>query len=60
VTNFGDQQFDSGLAFDGVTVSGVPVTGSVPEASTWAMMILGFFGIGTTTFRSRKTAAFRA
>jgi hypothetical protein len=27
------------------------VTASVPEASTWAMMILGFFGVGFMTYR---------
>jgi hypothetical protein len=29
----------------------------VPEASTWAMMILGFFGIGFVTYRRRSTGA---
>lgn len=31
--------------------------GSVPEPSTWAMMILGFAGIGAMTYRRRKVAA---
>jgi len=32
----------------------------VPEASTWGMMILGFFGIGFMAYRRRdQTAAFR-
>ena len=30
---------------------------AVPEPSTWAMMILGFAGIGYVTYRRRKTAA---
>jgi hypothetical protein len=30
------------------------VTAAVPEPSTWAMMILGFFGIGFMTYRQRK------
>jgi hypothetical protein len=30
-----------------------PVT-SVPEASTWAMMILGFLGVGTVAMRKRR------
>jgi hypothetical protein len=30
---------------------------SVPEPSTWAMMILGFAGLGFTTYRRRKSAA---
>jgi len=30
------------------------VTPAVPEPSTWAMMILGFFGIGVMTYRRRR------
>lgn len=29
---------------------------AVPEPSTWAMMILGFVGVGIMTYRRRKTA----
>jgi hypothetical protein len=36
------------------------MTAAVPEPSTWAMMILGFFGIGAMTYRRRKTAALAA
>ena len=32
------------------------VTSAVPESSTWAMMILGFVGISTMTYRRRKSA----
>jgi choice-of-anchor A domain-containing protein len=32
------------------------VPGAVPEPSTWAMMALGFVGLGFLGFRSRKTA----
>jgi hypothetical protein len=46
VTNFLDTIYDSGLAFDGVTVAGVPLNApAAPEPSTWAMMLLGFLGI---------------
>jgi len=31
----------------------VPVTSAVPEASTWAMMILGFLGVGLVTYRRK-------
>jgi hypothetical protein len=31
---------------------------AVPEPSTWAMMILGFFGVGFMAYR-RKSSAFR-
>jgi hypothetical protein len=34
--------------------------GAVPEPSTWAMMVLGFAGIGAMTYRRRKTAALAA
>jgi hypothetical protein len=33
---------------------------AVPEPSTWAMMILGFAGVGFMTYRRRKSAALAA
>jgi hypothetical protein len=30
------------------------MTAAVPEPSTWAMMILGFAGVGFMTYRRRK------
>jgi hypothetical protein len=33
--------------------------GSVPEPSSWAMMLLGFGGIGMVVRRRRKDALFR-
>jgi hypothetical protein len=30
---------------------------AIPEPSTWAMLILGFVGIGTMTYRQTRTAA---
>jgi fibro-slime domain-containing protein len=36
-----------GLSLDGATVS------AVPEPSTWAMMILGFFGLGFMAYRRK-------
>ena len=36
-----------------VTVGSLPQ--SVPEASTWAMMLLGFAGLGYVGYRSRKS-----
>jgi hypothetical protein len=35
----------------------ISVTSGVPEPSTWAMMILGFAGVGYMTYRRRKVAA---
>ena len=32
---------------------------AVPEASTWAMMILGFMGVGFLAYRRKNTHAFR-
>jgi hypothetical protein len=37
-----------------------PITPGVPEPSTWAMMILGFAGLGVMTYRKRKTSGFSA
>jgi hypothetical protein len=40
-----------------------PVVGAVapvPEASTWAMMILGFFGLGFVAYRRKNQTAFNA
>ena len=34
-----------------------PITSAVPEPSTWAMMILGFFGIGFMAYRRRNQSA---
>jgi hypothetical protein len=36
-----------------------PIT-AVPEPSTWAMMILGFAGVGVMTYRKRKTSGISA
>jgi PEP-CTERM motif len=33
---------------------------AVPEPSTWAMMILGFVGVGAMTYRRRKSAMLAA
>jgi hypothetical protein len=32
---------------------------AVPEPSTWAMMILGFAGVGFMAYRRQKQGAFR-
>jgi hypothetical protein len=46
-----------GIYFQGQFVTGVS---AVPEPSTWAMMILGFAGVGYMTYRRRKVAALAA
>lgn len=50
----------AGVNFTGTfSVSG-PVVAAVPEPSTWAMMILGFAGVGFVAYRRRRTAALAA
>ena len=48
----GDPSGDSSNGLDNIVIS----TGAVPELSTWAMMILGFFGIGFLAFLRRNAA----
>jgi hypothetical protein len=45
---------DHSSALDLVTIS------SIPEASTWAMMILGFLGMGVVAYRRKSFAALGA
>ena len=37
-----------------------PVTGAVPEPSTWAMMLLGFAGLGYASIARRGRAGARS
>ena len=41
-------------SFEGVTSIQGRVTGPVPEPATWAMMLLGFGGIGMAMRRRRR------
>ena len=41
---------------DGVSLTGV-IPGGVPEPATWAMMGLGFAGLGLVAYRRRKALA---
>jgi hypothetical protein len=43
---------------DGSTTQ-AQITGGVPEPSTWAMMILGFMGIGFMAYRRKNNHSFR-
>jgi hypothetical protein len=43
----------TGIAFLSTTIS------AVPEASTWAMMIIGFFGVGLLAYRRKSTSTLR-
>jgi len=58
---------DSGGGFDHdyddfvvkFTITNGLITTAVPEASTWAMMLLGFAGVGFLAYRRKPKAAFR-
>jgi PEP-CTERM motif len=55
VTNFLDGLYDSGLAFDGATIGGVPIGGDVPEPASMGLVGLGVAGL--LWARRRKLAA---
>ncbi|MES2905306.1 MAG: PEPxxWA-CTERM sorting domain-containing protein [Pseudomonadota bacterium] len=44
---------------DGFKLTAINVTAAVPEPSTWAMMLIGFGGIGVSMRRRRKTEGTR-
>lgn len=45
------------IAFDNITLGASVPTGAVPEPSTWAMMVLGFAGLGFLTYRRRNQSS---
>jgi hypothetical protein len=42
-----------------VNLVGTSLTTDVPEASTWAMMLLGFLGVGVLAYRRKSNGAIR-
>jgi choice-of-anchor C domain-containing protein len=48
---------DSGTPY-GPVIGGVSIS-AVPEPATWAMMVLGFFGVGFMAYRRRSKPDFR-
>jgi len=52
VVNWSDAAYQSGMAFDGITVAGVPL---VPEPETYALMLLGL-GLMGGALRRRRSA----
>lgn len=57
VSNFGDTNLDSALAFAGLQIGDISIpidTGAAPEPATWAMMICGFGLAGFALRRRRK------
>ena len=53
VTNWNDTAYDSGMAFDGVTIAGVPV---IPEPETYLMMAAGLALVGWRRWRDRNAS----
>jgi hypothetical protein len=51
VTNWGDTIYDTGVAFAGLTINNEPIDDTVPEPSTWAMLLLGFAGLAAAARR---------
>jgi hypothetical protein len=45
------------VAGDPLTITAAPLTAAVPEISTWAMMILGFVGLGFMAYRRKSKPA---
>ena len=67
VTNWGDTAWDTGLAFSGLSIGGRQIPGegegedigSVPEPSTWAMLMIGFAGVGFMAYRQKSKQGIR-
>jgi PEP-CTERM motif len=58
VINWGDQAWDAGFAFDGITVAGKPIDDvttppPIPEPSTYALMLAGLAAVGWMARRRR-------
>jgi hypothetical protein len=47
----------SGIPHEGPVAGTLTIAAAVPEPSTWAMMILGFFGVGAMAYRRRNKSA---
>jgi PEP-CTERM motif len=52
--------FDSVLCASGAPFTGTLTISAVPEPSTWAMMILGFAGVGFMAYRRKSKPALMA
>ena len=47
---------DEGWGLENIVIDGVAPGGAVPEPATWAMMLMGFFGLGAA-LRGRRELA---
>jgi hypothetical protein len=58
IYQYGSNTFDDGSGTGGVTILSetyfLDTAGAVPEPSTWAMMLLGFAGIGFVAYRRQR------
>ena len=54
-----DLPVDGPILADGTLISDplVPGSSAIPEPSTWAMMLIGFAGIGFLSYRRARSAA---
>ncbi len=57
VSNWSDTAFDTGLAYNGITIGTTPIGEDVPEPAAWALMLVGFGGLGATLRRRRAVLA---
>jgi PEP-CTERM motif len=53
----GDVFTSTGALNGSITFNFTPVAGGVPEPSTWAMMLLGFAGVGFMAYRRKSKPA---
>ena len=56
VVNWSDQAWHTGMAFDGITVGGVPIS-QIPEPSTYGMMLAGLGLIGFISYRRKEDSS---
>jgi len=62
--NAGEEVFTLGATFANAqggpeTISAARLTAPVPEPATWAMMVLGFLGVGFMAYRRKSQSSFR-
>ena len=60
VSNWGDNIYDTGLAYAGLRIGDVPIDDDVPEPAIWAMMLIGFGALGANLRKHRRIAVLAA